>query len=68
MPCCFASATTFSKKSSSTHCAVGFDGKPMMSILGFGKSSPMARSSSAKKSTPGAMRTERMSAPAMMAP
>jgi hypothetical protein len=40
----------------------------MMSIFGLGKSSPMARSSSAKKSTPGAMRTERMSAPAMMAP
>jgi hypothetical protein len=32
----FASATTRSKKSSSTHCAVGFDGKPSTIILGFG--------------------------------
>ena len=40
----------------------------MISIFGFGISSRMARSSSAKKSTPGVMRTERMSAPAMMAP
>jgi hypothetical protein len=61
MPCCLASFTIFSKKSSSTHCAVGFDGNPRMIIFGFGMSSRMARSASAKKSTPGVMRTERMS-------
>ena len=42
--------------------------KPMTSIFGLGMSSRIARSSSAKKSTPGVMRTERMSAPAMIAP
>ena len=68
MRCCLANATTRSKKSSSTHCAVGFEGKPMIIILGFGISSRMARSVSSKKSTPGVMRTERMSAPAMIAP
>jgi hypothetical protein len=47
---------------------VGFDGKPRIIIFGFGMSSPIARSASAKKSTPGVMRTERMSAPAMIAP
>ena len=40
----------------------------MISIFGFGNSSRIARSTSAKKSTPGVMRTERMSAPAMIAP
>ena len=58
----------FWKNARSTHCAVGFDGKPRISIFGFGVSSRIARSSSAKKSTPGVMRTERMSAPAMIAP
>jgi hypothetical protein len=43
-------------------------GNPMIIILGLGKSSRIARSASAKKSTPGVMRTERMSAPAMTAP
>jgi hypothetical protein len=46
----------------------GFEGKPITSIFGLGVSSRIARSSSAKKSTPGVMRTERMSAPAMIAP
>ncbi len=68
MSCCLASAMIFSKKLSSTHCAVGFEGKPRMSIFGLGVSSRIARSSSAKKSTPGVMRTERISAPAMIAP
>ncbi len=40
----------------------------MIIIFGFGISSRMARSASSKKSTPGVMRTERMSAPAMIAP
>ena len=43
----------FSKNGRSTHCAVGFDGKPITSIFGFGISSWIARSSSTKKSTPG---------------
>jgi hypothetical protein len=68
MSCCLARAIIFSKKTKSTHCAVGFDGKPRISIFGLGVSSRIARSSSAKKSTPGVMRTERMSAPAMIAP
>jgi hypothetical protein len=68
MLCWRASATIRSKKSSPTHCAVGFDGKPITSIFGLGVSSRIARSSSAKKSTPGVIRTERMSAPAMIAP
>jgi hypothetical protein len=59
---------TRSKNSSSTHCAVGLDGKPITSIFGLGMSSLIARSISAMKSTPGVMRTERMSAPAMIAP
>ena len=53
MPCSRASATIFSKNGSSTHCAVGFDGKLMISIFGFGKLVRIARSSSAKKSTSG---------------
>ena len=53
MSCCLASAMIFSKNGSSTHCAVGFDGKPRISIFGLGVSSRIARSSSAKKSTPG---------------
>jgi hypothetical protein len=68
MSCSRAIATTRSKNSSSTHFAVGFDGKPITSIFGFGMSSLIARSSSAMKSTPGVMRTARMSAPAMIAP
>ena len=39
-----------------------------MIIFGFGIDSRMARSHSAKKSTPGVMRTLRMSAPAITAP
>ncbi len=54
--------------SRSTHCAVGLLGKPTTIIFGFGSVSRIARSSSAKKSTPGVIRTERMSAPAMIAP
>ena len=68
MSCSRASATMRSKNSSSTHLAVGFDGNPRISIFGLGKSSRIARSTSAMKSTPGVMRTERMSAPAMIAP
>ena len=40
----------------------------MTIIFGFGNVSRIARSSSAKKSTPGVIRTERMSPPAMIAP
>src|SRR5258706_433226 len=36
MPCWRASAITFSKKSSSTQCAVGLDGNPRIIILGLG--------------------------------
>ena len=68
MPYSFASATIFSKNGSSTHCAVGFAGKLMISIFGFGTDSLMACSSSAKKSTSGVSRTCRMSAPAITGP
>ena len=68
MPCSFASAITFSKNGSSTHCVVGFDGKLMISIFGFGKLMRIACSSSAKKSTPGVIGTWRMSAPAITGP
>jgi hypothetical protein len=63
-----ARAITRSKKSSSTHCAVGLDGKPRIIIFGFGIEPRMARSSSAKKSTPGTSGTERTWAPAITAP
>ncbi|MNH22095.1 hypothetical protein D3C79_819380 [compost metagenome] len=65
---CLASATTRSKKSSSTHWAVGLDGKPRIIIFGLGIDSRMARSSSLKKSTPGTSGTERTWAPAITAP
>ena len=57
-----------SKNARSTHCVVGFDGKLMISIFGFGNDSRIARSSSSKKSTSGVIRTWRMSAPAMTGP
>src|SRR5213078_644616 len=53
-----ASAITRSKKSSSTHLAVGFDGNPITSILGLGMSSPIARSSSTMKSASAVERGE----------
>ena len=68
MPCSRASATIFSKNGSSTHCAVGFDGKLMISIFGFGKSVWIAFSSSTKKSTFGVIGTCRMSPPAITGP
>jgi len=68
MPYSRASPTIFSKKSSSTHCAVGFAGKFRMSILGFGKLIRIVCSSSAKKSTPGTSGIWRMSAPAITGP
>ena len=68
MPYCFASATSFSKNGSSTHCAVGFDGKLTISIFGLGKQRWIVRSSSAKKSTSGVIGTCRMSAPAITGP
>jgi len=46
----------------------GIARKLMMSIFGLGNDSWIARSSSAMKSTPGVMRTWRMSAPAMTGP
>jgi hypothetical protein len=63
-----ASATTRSKNSSSTHCAVGFDGKPRIIIFGLGSSRAPRVPASSKKSTPGVMRTERIFAPAITAP
>ena len=68
MPYSLASAITFSKNGSSTHCAVGFDGKLMISIFGFGKLMRIVCSSSAKKSTPGVIGIWRMSAPAITGP
>ena len=68
MSCWRASATTRSKKPRSTHIAVGLLGKPRIIIFGLGIDSRIARSSSSKKSTPGVIRTERMSAPAITAP
>jgi hypothetical protein len=68
MSCCLASAMTRSKNSRSTQRAVGLLGKPRIIIFGFGIDSRMARCTSSKKSTSGVMRTERMSAPAMIAP
>jgi hypothetical protein len=44
------------------------DGKPRIIIFGFGIEPRMARSSSAKKSTPGTSGTERTWAPAITAP
>ena len=68
MPCSRASAMIFSKNGSSTHCAVGFDGKFTISIFGFGKLVWIARSSSSKKSTSAVIGTWRMSAPAITGP
>ncbi len=68
MPYSRASATSFSKNGSSTHCAVGLDGKLTISSLGLGKLVWIVRSSSTKKSRSGVIGTWRMSAPAITGP
>ena len=56
------------KKGRSTHCVVGFDGKLRISTFGRGYISRMACSNSARKSEPGFIGMERMSAPAITGP
>ncbi len=68
MPYCRASATSFSKNGRSTHCAVGFDGKLMISMRGFGNDRWIVCSSAARNSASVVIGTWRMSAPAITGP